>query len=208
MPRASEKLEKERKNEIINACAELYRAKSFKDIRFKDIADNISFTRTSIYNYYKTKEEIFLALFEREYKDFNDDLLNLIETSETLSREKLADELSSIIEKRFLMLKLLAINIYDMEENSRKERLVDFKIQYGKTLDLLMRLLKKYFKKISIKEMDEFIFSFLPFLHGVYPYVFHTKKQTLAMKTAKIIFKEKTIKEMTQVALKIMLPYK
>ena len=208
MPRASEKLEKERKNEIINACAELYRAKSFKDIRFKDIADNISFTRTSIYNYYKTKEEIFLALFEREYQDFNEDLFNLIETNETLSREQLADELSSIIEKRVLMLKLLAINIYDMEENSRKERLVDFKIQYGKTLDLLRRLLKKYFKKINIKEMDEFIFSFLPFLHGVYPYVFHTKKQTMAMKTAKIIFKEKTIKEMTQVALKIMLPYK
>ena len=208
MPRASEKLEKERKNEIINACAELYRTKSFKDIRFKDIADNTSFTRTSIYNYYKTKEEIFLALFEREYQDFNEDLFNLIETNETLSREKLADELSSIIEKRVLMLKLLAINIYDMEENSRKERLVDFKIQYGKTLDLLKRLLKKYFKKINIKEMDEFIFSFLPFLHGVYPYVFHTKKQTMAMKTAKIIFKEKTIKEMTQVALKIMLPYK
>ena len=59
-----------------------------------------------------------------------------------------------------------------------------------------------------VKEMNEFIFSFLPFLHGVYPYVFHTKKQTMAMKTAKIIFKEKTIKEMTQVALKIMLPYK
>ena len=208
MPRASEKLEKERKNEIINACAELYRTKSFKDIRFKDIADNTSFTRTSIYNYYKTKEEIFLALFEREYQDFNEDLFNLIETNETLSREKLADELSSTIEKRVLMLKLLAINIYDMEENSRKERLVDFKIQYGKTLDLLRRLLKKYFKKINIKEMDEFIFSFLPFLHGVYPYVFHTKKQTMAMKTAKIIFKEKTIKEMTQVALKIMLPYK
>ena len=208
MPRASEKLEKERKNEIINACAELYRTKSFKDIRFKDIAGNTSFTRTSIYNYYKTKEEIFLALFEREYQDFNENLFNLIETNETLSREKLADELSSIIEKRVLMLKLLAINIYDMEENSRKERLVDFKIQYGKTLDLLRRLLKKYFKKINIKEMDEFIFSFLPFLHGVYPYVFHTKKQTMAMKTAKIIFKEKTIKEMTQVALKIMLPCK
>ena len=54
---------------------QLRKTKSFKDIRFKDIADNTSFTRTSIYNYYKTKEEIFLALFEREYQDFHEDLL-------------------------------------------------------------------------------------------------------------------------------------
>ena len=63
MPKGSEELTKARKEEIIDACASLYETKSFRDITIRDIGEKTSFTRTSIYNYYHSKEEIFLAPF-------------------------------------------------------------------------------------------------------------------------------------------------
>ena len=61
MPRSSEELTHARKEEIINACAALYETMGFRDITIRDIGERTSFTRTSIYNYFQTKEEIFLA---------------------------------------------------------------------------------------------------------------------------------------------------
>ena len=66
MPKGSEELTNARKEEIINACALLYETMGFKDITLRDIGARTSFTRTSIYNYFQTKEEIFLALLQRE----------------------------------------------------------------------------------------------------------------------------------------------
>ena len=56
MPKGSEKLTKERKDEIIDSCASLYETMSFKDITIRDIGSKTSFTRTSIYNYFQSKE--------------------------------------------------------------------------------------------------------------------------------------------------------
>ena len=66
MPARSEERTNARKEEIINACKTLYQTMSFKDITIKEIGNVTSFSRTSIYNYFETKEEIFLALLTRE----------------------------------------------------------------------------------------------------------------------------------------------
>ncbi len=78
MPKGSPELTAARKEEIINACEKLYQKKIFKEITLQDISKETSFTRTSIYNYYESKEEIFLELFEREYTIWTEDIEKLI----------------------------------------------------------------------------------------------------------------------------------
>ena len=75
MPRGSEELTNARKEEIINACASLYETMSFRDITIRDIGEKTSFTRTSIYNYFQTREEIFLALLKREHEMWSGSLI-------------------------------------------------------------------------------------------------------------------------------------
>ena len=65
MPKGSPQLTAARKEEIVNACERLYQTLSFKDITLKEIGNETSFSRPTIYNYFETKEEIFLALYER-----------------------------------------------------------------------------------------------------------------------------------------------
>ena len=67
-----------KREEIINACEQLYRTMSFREITLKEIGARTSFSRPTIYNYFETKEEIFLALFQREYDRWNEDLTAIL----------------------------------------------------------------------------------------------------------------------------------
>ena len=89
MPARSEERTNARKEEIINACKTLYQTMSFKDITIKEIGNVTSFSRTSIYNYFETKEEIFLALLKREYDAWILDLHKIVEEHESLDDEEI-----------------------------------------------------------------------------------------------------------------------
>ena len=192
MPKGSPELTASRKEEIINACEKLYQTMSFKEITIKEIGAVTSFTRTSIYNYFQTKEEIFLALMQREYEKWAQEMDSLAENSDTMSASAFADALAHSLENHEQLLKLLAMNHYDMEENSRPERLTEFKTAYGASLDSVRRCLRKFFPDT---DTESFIFVFFPFLFGVYPYSVATKKQLSAMREAGIDFRMHNIYE-------------
>ena len=186
-----------RREEIINACEKLYENNNFKDITIKNIGEETTFSRTSIYNYYQTKEEIFLALFQREYERWVEELEKVYNQNSKMTKEMFADKLAHTIEKRKNLLKLLSMNMYDMEENSRTEALVEFKEAYGTAIKTVGKCLDKYFDDMTEEEKKDFIFSFFPFMYGIYPYTFVTDKQKEAMKKAKVPFEYLTIYEIT-----------
>lgn len=206
MPKGSSELTAARKDEIINACEKLYQKKIFKEITLQDISRETSFTRTSIYNYFETKEEIFLELFKREYDLWTGDIEKLTDKVGEYSREELALEIAGSLQKRKLLLKLLSVNLYDLEENSRMERLVNFKTAYGNSKKALWKLIRKCYPELKDYEIKDFIKMFLPYLHGIYPYAFATDKQIEAMDRVGIEYEKTTIKELVYLGLMKLLP--
>ena len=188
MPKGSAELTQARCEEIIAACRRLYETMSFKDITLKEIGQQTSFTRTSIYNYFETKEEIFLALFAQEYELFTEDLDRLCKQNESLTLDELSSALAHALERRPLMLKLLSMNMFDMEANSRMERLIAFKTAYGKSKDALDACLKQFVPGLSEQRRQTFLYAFLPFVYGLYPYTMVTEKQKQAMREAGISY--------------------
>lgn len=208
MPKGSEELTNARKEEIINACASLYETMGFKDITIRDIGTKTSFTRTSIYNYFQTKEEIFLALLEREYGAWSADLEEAARENEALSAEAFADQLGRTLEKRGCMLKLVCMNLYDMECNSRMENLVAFKKVYSGAMEALSRCLEKFFPRMTKVDIREFLYAFFPFLFGVYPYTTATEKQKEAMELAHVDYVPYSIYEISRsFAVKLLKPW-
>ncbi len=205
MPKGSPELTSARKEEIISACRKLYETMSFKDITLKEIGKQTSFTRTSIYNYFETKEEIFLALFAQEYELFAEDLDRLLEQREMLPPDELSSELAHALERRPLMLKLLSMNLYDMEANSRMERLVEFKKAYGESSAAVDRCLKKFVPGLTEENRQTFLYAFLPFVYGLYPYTVVTEKQRLAMKEAGIPYVYMSTYEMAYTFIRTLL---
>jgi AcrR family transcriptional regulator len=184
MPKGSPELTAARKSEIMEACRALYARMNFKDITLKEIGNVTSFTRTSIYNYFRSKEEIFLALFEKEYRDWTDDLTEILESPDVMDKDGLAKMLAETLNKRELMLRLLSANLYDLEENSRMERLVDFKRAYKVSVEFMEKILLKCFPNLNEHERRLTLVTVLEFLHGAYPYAHATEKQAEAMSEA------------------------
>ena len=206
MPRGSEALTRAREAEIVDACAALYETMSFRDITIRDIGERTSFTRTSIYNYFQTKEEIFLALTQREYEAWSADLEAVLREHAALSAQGFADALAATLERRTRMLKLVSMNLYDMEGNSRLEKLVSFKRAYAAALGAVSRCLEKFFPAMTAAETRSFLYAFFPFLLGVYPYTTPTEKQRAAMEAAGIDYPRYTVGELTRELVRKLLP--
>ncbi len=187
----------QKREEIINACEQLYQTMSFREITLKEIGNLTSFSRPTIYNYFETKEEIFLGLFQREYDRWNEDLTAILNGNEQMTRAELAEKIASSLSGREQLLKLLSMNNYDMEANSRQELLTAFKQSYGRSMHLLCMLLTKFCPDMSVAEIQNFIYTFYPFMFGIYPYTAVTEKQKTAMKEAGINFVYQTVYELT-----------
>ncbi len=196
MPKGSPELTNARREEIIAACKTLYKDMSFKDITIMKIAEYTTFSRASIYNYFETKEEIFLAILQKEYELWVADLKKLTDSADAMSKEEVAKSLAKSLEKRALLLKLMSMNLYDMEENSRSERLCEFKVAYGDSLKAVDGMLKKFCPDMDDKARQKFLYSFFPFIYGIYPYTVVTDKQKAAMEQAGVGYRFYSIYEL------------
>jgi len=186
----------QKREEIINACEQLYQTMSFREITLKEIGNITSFSRPTIYNYFETKEEIFLALFKREYDLWNEQLTGILEENEQLTKAELADKIAESLAERKQLLKLLSMNNYDMEASSRQEMLTIFKQSYGGSMQRMCMLLTKFCSDMSVMDIQNFIYIFFPFMFGIYPYTEVTKKQRASMKEAGINYVYQTVYEL------------
>ena len=197
-----------RREEIINACEKLYQTKSFKEITIKEIGNLLPFSRPTIYNYFQTREEIFLALFEREYNCWNEELSSILERHDSMTKEEFSDAVAISLENRPRLLKLLSMNNYDMEAESRQEFLDTFKASYGRSIQLMSELLEKFFPEMSSEAVRRFIYVFFPFMFGIYPYTSVTEKQRKAMKNANLDFVYQSVYEIVYNCVIRLLDYK
>ena len=197
-PKSSAELVSAREAEIVDACERLYRTMSFGEITIKEIGGETSFTRTSVYNYFQTKEEIFLALLQREYAAWNRELREAAEGAESLSREALAGLLADTLSRRGVLLKILSMNLYEIEGQSRPEKLAAFKREFCRTTELVDRALHLVRPALTEERCAQFPYSFFPFVYGVYPYTSVTPKQDEAMRAAGISYRRYTVYELVK----------
>ncbi|MBQ9324958.1 MAG: TetR/AcrR family transcriptional regulator [Clostridia bacterium] len=205
MSRGSPELAAARKEEIIAACAKLNESMSFREITIKEIGAATSFTRTSIYNYFETKEEIFLALLKKEYELWVADMDAVMAGQAVMTRDELAQTIARTLTDRPRLLRLLSMNLYDMEANSRPERLAEFKVAYGASLNAVDRMVEKYVPDMDRAARQQFLYAFFPFIYGIYPYTSVTEKQKTAMEQAGIPYVYQSAYDLTYACLKKLL---
>ena len=205
MAKVAKDIVETRPKEIIDACRKLYKTMAFQKITLKDISEETSLSRPSIYNYFQTKEEIFLAILENEYIAWNRSLRKILEDNEKLDADAFAEKIADSMRSRELLLKIQCMNLYEIEEHSREERLVGFKCHYKEARDLVESCLAKFFPELSENTREDFIYEFFPFMYGIYPYVHPTGKQREAMKKANLKPARISVYEMTRRCVRTLL---
>ena len=205
MAKESSELITHRKKEIIDACEVLYRTKGFREVTIKDISTETSFSRPSIYNYFETKEEIFLALLTREYEQWTEKLIE-VRSGGPWNRDEFAQALAHTLDGQETMLKIQTMNLYEIEENSREERLREYKISFYHAMTAIDDCLTAYRPDMGEATKQDFRYAFFPFLYGIYAYAYPTKKQLSVMTQVGIPAAQMTIYELAYHCIRQLLP--
>ncbi len=205
MPKISKECCDERKCRIIDACMRLYAQKNFKDISLKEISELAGCTRTTIYNYFENKEEIFLGILTCEYEEWVLDLKRLLDSPIRPTYDTFAEALGASLEKRQAMLKILATSLYDIEEHSSLAAITEFKGAYKEARETLSLCLREFFKEFDEKRISNFVDAFFSSLFGIYPFCFVTPKQHEGMKAVGLKYHRYTVSEFSCMTIRAML---
>lgn len=88
------------REELITKAAEVFEKRGFAQTRIGDIAQELSLGRSSLYHYFRSKEEILAALVEEHTIDAAADLERLVANAALSATERLRVALSNSIMKR------------------------------------------------------------------------------------------------------------
>ena len=69
-----------RVDQIVSAALDLYDQIGYDKITFSKLAQGLGFSRINLYNYFRTKEELFLEVVRREYELLADDMARSLPT--------------------------------------------------------------------------------------------------------------------------------
>ena len=103
----------------------LYLRKELRSIYLKDVSEMTRISRTAIYSYYKSKEEILLDSLYNHFVELDDGLERLV--GKGLSKEGIISSISSLLEENVIILKIMSCDLEDIERSSSLENLVVLK---------------------------------------------------------------------------------
>lgn len=118
----------ERKQAIYQAALTLFKQKGYDKVSFNGIASEAGFTKSNVYRYFSSKEDIFLSIFAELFQDWFDDFEQQLSQLPVEAAEldfAAAWVTSSTVRPKFL--DLTPLLMIALEQNGSYEQLIEFK---------------------------------------------------------------------------------
>ncbi|MCK5686124.1 TetR family transcriptional regulator [bacterium] len=156
--RARNKDQKEQRiAEIVNAAASLYEKKDFHKITFTMIAKEANFTRSNLYKYFGSKEDIFLEFIKHDLTEWRLDLIQVFDSYEEFSINSFAKVWTETLLKHKRLNNLISILFTHIEKNSSLDRLLLFKEKFRAELRIISKKIILFFPMLTIEKVLEFL---------------------------------------------------
>jgi AcrR family transcriptional regulator len=153
-------------------------------VHFKAISTITTFKRSTIYSYYKTKDEVLLDLLKREMRDWAATVRKKFDKTRAMTKKEFGAFLAGETASREKMLELLSILPTMIENQCRTEKLALFKQETKGVAETILKGLESYFPGASPEKQQFFITMFVACMHGLFPLTRFSQKQIEAMKIA------------------------
>ena len=161
--------------QILTAASELYLKYGFKKVTMDDISKAIGKSRTSIYYYYKNREEVFQAVLNSLVKEVIFEIGNAVEQQETLEEKIRAFCLTKIKTSESKTPFFTAVEAgMNAEEKSRHSQVMEVVHQHlmaGEKIILEKAISQsihtKEIRPLTSEELDTIIFILQSSIRGV-----------------------------------------
>jgi AcrR family transcriptional regulator len=153
----TEEQKEQRILEIVSAAARLYRKHCFEQINLTMIAKEASFTRSNLYKYFSSKEEIFLEFLKQDIIIWRKHLVKICQPLEGSSIETFAETWVSLLSEHKRLLDLLSLMPTYLEKNVSEETLAQFKRELISEIAIVSETLCQIFPKLDAEKCGQFI---------------------------------------------------
>lgn len=171
----------ERRKEIVEAMESLYMKEELSHISIKEVAEKTHISRTAIYSYYQSKEEILLDCLRLHFAYLDSDLEKLL-SKKDFSNQSLSKGLTSIFVKNPFILKVMSTDLEEIERHTSLESLIELKKEMGNFQQLFKDLLRKSYPNAKEESLQMVLYTFIALLYGYYPLTNPIAIQKQAMK--------------------------
>jgi len=153
----SEEQKEARVDEIIKATETLFKNNPFEAITFAAIAKEAQFTRSNLYKYFNSKEEIFLAFLRHDVDAWRGELLQTFSADTSQSPEQFSSTWVALQLKHKRMLELISILYTELEKHISLQHLVEFKQQVKEEFATVGGLLQRLFPQLTPEKSIRFL---------------------------------------------------
>lgn len=178
----SEEQKQERRNEIISAAAELFAELPYHEITMGTIANKLGWSRSNLYKYAATQEEIFLSLHEVLHQEILETLACNLQNA-PLEPHEFARRWAQAYAKGGEFLRCQEILVSIIESNVTLERLTAFKRSFATLTRPAMEALERQCG-VSPAEAHDLYLRLLFQAPGLYNYYHSSEKTKDAMALA------------------------
>ena len=144
----------ERKSQIITAAEDVFTQKGFDEARMDDIAEETGLSKGTLYNYFKSKDDLIIAIldriFQREFKAFEQMDLSTMTATEAINL--FVDTVSKDIK---IMLRLMPI-AYEFLALAFRNKTVQksLKVYVNHYMNILVPIIQSGINSGEFKEVD------------------------------------------------------
>jgi AcrR family transcriptional regulator len=146
----------ERVSAILEAAAELYETRNFDDVHMAAIAERVGLAKASLYEYFSTKDDVFLALARRDVESWASDVESRLRRLRRPDAERIAAALTAALrgQARLLQLRLTVRSI--VERRPATGTVADFQHSFFASRQRVAVALNAACPQLTPEEVTEF----------------------------------------------------
>lgn len=187
-----------KKEHILFTAYRCFEKESFKDLKMIDIAKEAGVAKGTLFNYFKTKEHLFLEMLFQEYEQrfFKIEKLLTAEKGTTLKAFKnfILNELDIVIKRESILFKLEAIKSVILEANLDREIKIVMDRLFREQLQDNSKKIANQFDCIRSEDIVEIFDAQKAFIIGFYHLTMKTNHTSSSEDFSK--FRQRTLQSM------------
>lgn len=157
-----------RRDEILQKSVDVFMTEGYKDVTIQKIADHCGITRTTLYIYFKNKQEIFVSAIKKVTKELESELFSLVKQKELSCEETLKQmmyKIFQVCEKNSHVFVVITGYLQQLQKTGEdpNKRVMHhvLKLRHFTTQLLIKGIENGEFRKTDLKNTNELFYSII-----------------------------------------------
>ena len=183
---------------ILNAAGEIFSEMPYENVTMERIAERADFTRSNLYRYFKTREEIFLTLFQSDVENWIHFICASFDESSPLPIDSFVATWTDILLRQQRLLRLSPLLALSLEKNVTENAYRAFKTSLKDMVLRVQPVLKKTITELGEEAFGDFLLFNLALVAGAWPMSQYSEMQRSVLSEPDLSWMKMDFKDLLQ----------